>query len=66
MIWGTSNILLKSGPVTLLSITKILQRKQEKYGIILGKYYLCQSGTQENRKHRKMYVLGTMFFKKQI
>ena len=45
MILGTSKILSKSGPVDLLIITKMRQRIQEKYGIILGKYYVCQSGT---------------------
>ena len=47
MILGTSNILSKSGPVALLIITKMAQTIQEKYGNILGKYDLCQYGTQE-------------------
>ena len=47
MIPGTSKILLKSGPVYLLAITKMLQNIQENDGIILEKYYLCQYGTQK-------------------
>ena len=43
-------------------ITKMLQKIQENYGTILGKYYLCQYGTQEIENVRKMYVLGTMLF----
>ena len=35
MILGTSKILSKSGPGDLRIITKMLQRIQEKYGIIL-------------------------------
>ena len=35
MIFGTSICLSKSGPVDLLTITKMLQRIQEKYGDIL-------------------------------
>ena len=50
MISGTSNIWLKSGPGDLLTITKMLQKIQENYGIILETYYLCQSGTQKIRK----------------
>ena len=32
-----------------------------KYGIIQGKYYLCQYGTHFFENVRRMYVLGTMF-----
>ena len=49
MIRGTSKIWSKTGPVDLLIITEMLQRIQEKYGISLVKYYLCQYGTQEKR-----------------
>ena len=62
MISGTSNILLKSGPGDLLTITKMLQKIQEKYGIILEKYYLCQYGTHKILKtFGKLHVLGTIF-----
>ena len=39
MIWGTSKIWSKSGPVDLLTITKMAQRIQGNYGIILKTYY---------------------------
>ena len=55
------NKLSKSGPVDLLTITKIAKKIQENYGIILETYYLCQYGTQQIENFRKMYVLGTMF-----
>ena len=48
MISGTSEIWSKSGPVALLTITKMVQRIQEKYRIVLETYYLCQYGTQTN------------------
>ena len=48
MILGTSICLSKSGPGDLPIIFKMLHKIQEKYGIILEKYYLCQSGTQNN------------------
>ena len=32
-----------------------------KYGIILEKYYCCQSGTSKNENFRNLYVLGTSF-----
>ena len=59
MILGTSKIWSKYGPVDLLTITKMLQNIQEKYGTVLDKYYLCQSGTQKN-VFFLMYVLGTI------
>ena len=46
MIFGTSKIWSKSGPMYLLTITNMLQKIQENYGITLGKYYWCQYGTQ--------------------
>ena len=54
MFLGTSEILLKYGPVDLLVITKMLQKIQENYGIVLDNYYLCEYGTQnvlEKWKH---------------
>ena len=41
----------------------MLQKIQENYGNILGTYYLCEYGTQKNRKNRKknMYAPGTLF-----
>ena len=64
MISRTSKIWSKSGPVTLPIITTMLQRIQEKYGIILEKYYVCQSGTQDFvHISEKMYVLGTRVFR---
>ena len=60
MILGSSKIWLKSGPVDFRITTKMLQRIQEKYGIIMGKDYLCESGTYVFVS--KMYVLGTMCF----
>ena len=62
MIPGTSKKLSTSGPVALVTITKMAQTIQEKYGIVLEKYYLCQYGTQQNSIFRHLYVLGTMFF----
>ena len=53
MILGTSKTWSKSGPGALRIITKMLQKIQKKYGIILDKYYCCQSGTQTNRKFSK-------------
>ena len=47
MILGTSIFLSKSGPADLLTITKMLQTIQEKYGNILEKYYLCKYETQQ-------------------
>ena len=62
MIWGTSTILSKYGPVDLLIITEMLQKIQEYYGSILVKYYVCQSGTQQiSNMFGQMYVLGTIF-----
>ena len=52
MIPGTSETLSKSGPGDLLTITKMLQRIQENYGIILATYYLCQYGAQKNKNVR--------------
>ena len=46
MILEISKIWSKSGPVDLLTITKMQRKIRETYGIILDKYYLCQSGTQ--------------------
>ena len=61
MILGTSKILSKSGPTTLPIITKMFQKIQEKYGIILEEYHLCQYGTNLfGILFEKMYVLGTM------
>ena len=60
MILGTSKTWSKSGPADLLTITRIAQRIQEKYGIILEPYYLCQYGTQKSKIFEQMYVLGTM------
>ena len=62
MISGTSKIWSKSGPVDLLTITKMLQRIQEKYGIILEQYYICQSGTKKSKSFEEMYVLGARVF----
>ena len=63
MICETSICLSKYGPVDLLTITEMPQNIQEKYGIILDKYYLCQYGTQEiSNIFEKLYVLGTMRF----
>ena len=53
MISGTANIWSKSGPVNLLTITKMLQKIQEKYGVILEKYYLCQYWTQQDATNRE-------------
>ena len=47
MISATSKIWSKPGPVDLLTITKMAQKMEEKYGIILAKYDLCQCETQE-------------------
>ena len=41
MIPGTSKIWSKSGPVTLLTIAKMLQKIQE----TMDTYYFCQFGT---------------------
>ena len=64
MISGTSKIWSKSGPVALLIITKMAQKIQENYRIILEKYYLCQYETQtdKKKKNEKGYVPGTTFF----
>ena len=40
MILGTSKSWSKSGPGDLLTITKMAQRIQEKYGIIFNKYFV--------------------------
>ena len=37
--FGIFEILSKSGPVDLPTITKVLQRIQERYGIIFNKYH---------------------------
>ena len=42
--------LLVIGPGDLLTITKMLQEIQETYGIILEKYYFCQSGPHKISK----------------
>ena len=47
MIPGTSKMLSKYGPGDLLTITKMAQKIQENYGIILETYYVCQSGTHK-------------------
>ena len=47
MISGASKILSKDGPVALLSITKMLHKIQENYGLTLATYYLCQYGIQK-------------------
>ena len=60
MISGTSKICSKFGPVDLLSITKRLQRIQDKLWNHPGKYDICQSGTQQiSKSFEKMYVSGT-------
>ena len=53
MIPGTSKTLSKSGPGDLRIITKMLQETQEKYGIILEKYYFWQYETSEIRNFSK-------------
>ena len=50
MIPGTSEVLSKSGPVDLLTITKILQKYKKKYGIILGKIIYVNLGLTKFRK----------------
>ena len=50
MIPGTSKIWSKSGPGDLLIITKMLQKTQAKYGIILETYYFCQYVTHKISK----------------
>ena len=62
MIPGTSKILSKSGPVDLLTITKMLQTIQENYGIILGTSYFVNFGTQKTKTFEELYVLGTIGF----
>ena len=66
MIPGTSKILSKSGPGDLRIITKMLQKIQEKYGIILGTYYFVNMGHQIVRKFSKSvcprYQMFSMFF----
>ena len=61
MISGTSKIWSKSGPVDLLIITKMLQKIQENYGIILENIMFVNLGLTKFRFVRKMYVLGTIF-----
>ena len=63
MIPGTSKILSKSGPGDLLIITKMLQKIQEKYGIILEKYYFVNMGLKNFENFRNLYVLGTICFR---
>ena len=64
MIPGTSKILSKSGPGTLLIITKMLQKIQEKLWNHLGKI-LCLSiwDIQNFDFFRNLYVLGTSVFR---
>ena len=59
MILGTSKILSKSGPGTLRIITKMLQKIQENYGIIMENIIFVNMGHQN---FRNLYVLGTRFY----
>ena len=62
MIPGTLNFLSKSGTVALRIITKMLQKIQENYGLILEKYYLCQSWTHKISKHSQVWTHQTPIF----
>ena len=67
VIWGTSKIWSKSGPVDLLSITKMLQKIREQLWEHPGNIYIymfCQFGTHKILffLFGNMYVLGTMRF----
>ena len=53
MILGTSKILSKSGPVDLLTITNMLQKIQEKYGIILENIIYANLGLKNRTFPRK-------------
>ena len=56
MILGTSKVLSKSGPVDLLTITKMLKKMQEKIWNHPGKYYLCKSWTHEISKKMMSHI----------
>ena len=60
MIWGTSEIWSKSGPVDLRFITKMVQRIQEKYGIIF-KHIFSYLNFLELRKFVKFGSTGPYF-----
>ena len=62
MIPGTSKILSKSGPGDLLTITKMLQKIQEKYGIILKKYYFFISQLSGTSKISQIWTHQTPIF----
>ena len=40
---------------------KCFKKYKKKYGIILERYYFCQSGTSKNENVRYLYVIGTIF-----
>ena len=62
MIAGTSKVWSKSGPGDPPDYHQNASKNTKKYGIIMGKYYFCQSETSKiSKKNRKMYVLGTRF-----
>ena len=62
MISGTSKIWSKSGPVALLTITNMLQKIQEKYGIILEHVISSIRDSHNFENFRKMYVLRGLPF----
>ena len=53
MILGTSRIWSKSGPVTLLTITKMPQRIQAKYGDILENIIYVNMGLKKNESFQE-------------
>ena len=62
MISGTSEILSKSGPGNHPTITKMLQRIQEKYGIIFTKYYFSYLRIWHFENFRKFWKTYPPFF----
>ena len=62
MIWGTSKMLSASGPVDLLTITKMLQQMQNNMGASWKHIIIVNLGLTKCWELSKMYVLGTMMF----
>ena len=60
MISGTSTFLSKSGPVNLLTITKMLQTIQEHMETSWTNIIVVNLGLTKILNFSKMYVLGIM------
>ena len=61
MISGTSKILSISGPVDLLTITRMLQQIQETSGNILDTFYFCKSGNNKLKLIEKCKSYASLF-----